>query len=1093
MGKKKGTKKNINPNPKIGLPDTSQQEQGQESLSKPQASSHAPSTSHAPTTLPAPKTLPAPMTLQGAWLKRASSKAQASSTLQATPQPQASSTLQATPQPQASSTLQATPQPQASSTLQATPQPQASSTLQATPQPQASSTLQATPQPQASSKQHEELPIQGAWSQSRDGDRGRGWGRGRGRGRNVALDQSQSQNRGFDQNQGEVKKVAWGRNVQQQQQQQQQQLPMARGPKVDSPSSSSLPPSPLSTLPSTSSTSKSQSQLQEKSAQTVTSQLALSIPKRKQAICGTLGRPIMVEVNVMSFEFKKFVTNVTQYDVNIIPDKPRFLMRRVFEHFRRTNFPSRYPAYDGNKIVYSAQDLPFGERISGSVEIEENGRKREFIVEMSKTVNLDLSFLKKITPGFDDPLNFQSGIQALDVILRHGPLTYNFPVGRSIFWQPRYGGKDLTGGMEAWTGQFQSAILGWKPLLNIDVAHKGFPTSQNVIDVIKQFCSNCDGNISPKIISLNQKKINIYLDKLKVHYEIPNVPTSRRTHIARGLIDESPKTCRFSRSDGTSCTVEEYFRYDKRYIIKYPDWPCLWIGAPEKKIYVPPELCVIVPGQVNRRKLTDRQTSEMIRFAATNTEMRKRKIMDGFNALEMNKHPTLTNEFHLSINPQFEKVPARVLDPPRLSYYGADSIKVNKGTWKAGKMLHPIKLEGHQWAILNLHKTFITYAEINNFMNELESTARRNGMFIGKTNNIKEIQFNREHDLMQYFQHLGEAKIQLVVVIIPDYNEVYCRVKQITELKTNVLTQCVKSVTIKNKCNGTTVGNIVLKINSKLNGTNHSITEIDRPKVLDGSTVVIGADVTHPPPDSEIPSIAAVTASCDKIGFKYSIEVRLQPPRQEIISDLTDIIKKLLKNFCDATKQKPSKIIVYRDGVSDGQISHVLEYELPAFQRAFKLLFPRENYRPLITFLVVQKRHHIRFFPASRSETDDRHCNVRAGTIVDTHITHPTDIDFYLVSHASIQGTARPTKYKCVYNEINMTENQIEELTYHLCHMFARCTRAVSYPAPTYYAHLAAFRARALTQNVEIRLDDLPTEQKKIEILIKSRAPMFFI
>lgn len=219
----------------------------------------------------------------------------------------------------------------------------------------------------------------------------------------------------------------------------------------------------------------------------------------------------------------------------------------------------------------------------------------------------------------------------------------------------------------------------------------------------------------------------------------------------------------------------------------------------------------------------------------------------------------------------------------------------------------------------------------------------------------------------------------------------------------------------------------------------------------------------------------------------------MQPPRQEMITDLADILKKLLKNFYDTTKQKPLKIIVYRDGVSDGQIAHVLEIELPAFQKAFKLVFPQETCRPKITFLVVQKRHHIRFFPTSRSESDDRNINVRAGTIVDTHITHPTDIDFYLVSHASIQGTARPTKYKCVYNELDMTENQIEELTYHLCHMFARCTRAVSYPAPTYYAHLAAFRARALIQNVHIQLEQLPREQRKIEILIKSKAPMFFV
>ena len=41
-----------------------------------------------------------------------------------------------------------------------------------------------------------------------------------------------------------------------------------------------------------------------------------------------------------------------------------------------------------------------------------------------------------------------------------------------------------------------------------------------------------------------------------------------------------------------------------------------------------------------------------------------------------------------------------------------------------------------------------------------------------------------------------------------------------------------------------------------------------------------------------------------------------------------------------------------------------------------------------------------------------------------------------------------------------MNVDQIQELTYYLCHIYSRCERSVSYPAPTYYAHLAAFRAR---------------------------------
>ena len=47
-----------------------------------------------------------------------------------------------------------------------------------------------------------------------------------------------------------------------------------------------------------------------------------------------------------------------------------------------------------------------------------------------------------------------------------------------------------------------------------------------------------------------------------------------------------------------------------------------------------------------------------------------------------------------------------------------------------------------------------------------------------------------------------------------------------------------------------------------------------------------------------------------------------------------------------------------------------------------------------------------------------------------------------------------------LWNDSKLNADQIQKLTYYLCHIYSRCERSVSYPAPTYYAHLAAFRAR---------------------------------
>lgn len=83
------------------------------------------------------------------------------------------------------------------------------------------------------------------------------------------------------------------------------------------------------------------------------------------------------------------------------------------------------------------------------------------------------------------------------------------------------------------------------------------------------------------------------------------------------------------------------------------------------------------------------------------------------------------------------------------------------------------------------------------------------------------------------------------------------------------------------------------------------------------------------------------------------------------------------------------------------------------------------------------------------------------------HIIHYLIIKsefIFQLSHASIQGTARPTRYHCIWDDANMAEDEVEHLAYYLCHLFTRCTRTVSYPTPTYYAHLAAARAKVLCE-----------------------------
>ena len=245
------------------------------------------------------------------------------------------------------------------------------------------------------------------------------------------------------------------------------------------------------------------------------------------------------------------------------------------------------------------------------------------------------------------------------------------------------------------------------------------------------------------------------------------------------------------------------------------------------------------------------------------------------------------------------------------------------------------------------------------------------------------------------------------MVVLPGTDKkLYSEVKRVGDSLIGVATQCVQMRLVQ-QAKPQVCANISLKINAKLGGTNHVIDDSVKP-VFNEPTIVFGADVTHPSPtENGIPSIAAVVASMDRHASKYHARVRAQRHRngagaQEIINDLAQIVKELLVEFYKTNgRLKPSKILFYRDGVSEGQFDQVLVHEVRAVQEACMKL--EKDYRPRITFVVVQKRHHTRLFCENDRDASGKSRNVPPGTTVDSGITHPYEFDFYLCSHYGIQ------------------------------------------------------------------------------------------
>uniref|UniRef100_A0A803Y867 Protein argonaute-1 n=1 Tax=Meleagris gallopavo TaxID=9103 RepID=A0A803Y867_MELGA len=761
---------------------------------------------------------------------------------------------------------------------------------------------------------------------------------------------------------------------------------------------------------------------------------------------GTMGKPIKLLANCFQVEIPKI--DVYLYEVDIKPDKcPRRVNREVVDsmvqHFKVTIFGDRRPVYDGKRSLYTANPLPVA---TTGVDLDvtlpgEGGKDRPFKVSIKFVSRVSWHLLHEVLTGrtLPEPLELDKPIStnpvhAVDVVLRHLPSMKYTPVGRSFFSAPEGYDHPLGGGREVWFGFHQSVRPAmWKMMLNIDVSATAFYRAQPIIEFMCEVLDIQSISEQTKPLTDSQRvkftkeirglKVEVtHCGQMKRKYRVCNVTRRPASHQTFPLQLEN--------GQAMECTVAQYFKQKYSLQLKYPHLPCLQVGQEQKHTYLPLEVCNIVAGQRCIKKLTDNQTSTMIKATARSAPDRQEEIS------RLNKTVATPNQ--------------GVWDMRGKQFYAGIEIKV--------------------WAVACFAPQKQCREDLlKSFTDQLRKISKDAGMPIqGQPCFCKYAQGADSVEPMFKHLKLTYVGLQLIVVILPGKTPVYAEVKRVGDTLLGMATQCVQ---VKNvvKTSPQTLSNLCLKINAKLGGINNVLVPHQRPSVFQQPVIFLGADVTHPPAgDGKKPSIAAVVGSMDGHPSRYCATVRVQTSRQEtsqellysqeVIQDLTNMVRELLIQFYKSTRFKPTRIIYYRGGVSEGQMKQVAWPELIAIRKACISL--EEDYRPGITYIVVQKRHHTRLFCADKTERVGKSGNVPAGTTVDSTITHPSEFDFYLCSHAGIQGTSRPSHYQVLWDDNCFTADELQLLTYQLCHTYVRCTRSVSIPAPAYYARLVAFRAR---------------------------------
>lgn len=797
---------------------------------------------------------------------------------------------------------------------------------------------------------------------------------------------------------------------------------------------------------------------------------------------GRDGRTIVLRAN--HFQVTMPRGYVHHYDINIQPDKcPRKVNREIIEtmvHAYSKIFGTLRPVFDGRNNLYTRDPLPIGnDRVELEVTLPGEGKDRVFRVNIKWVAQVSLFALEEALEGRTRQIPYDA-ILALDVVMRHLPSMTYTPVGRSFFSSPDGYYHPLGGGREVWFGFHQSVRPSqWKMMLNIDVSATAFYKAQPVIEFMCEVLDIRDINEQRKPLTDSQRvKFTKEIKGLKI--EITHCGTMRRKYrvcnVTRRPSQMQSFPLQLENGQTVECTVAKYFLDKYKMKLRYPHLPCLQVGQEHKHTYLPLEVCNIVAGQRCIKKLTDMQTSTMIKATARSAPDREREINNLVRRADFN-NDAYVQEFGLTISNHMMEVRGRVLAPPKLQYGGRPSQSLTgqigglgmakqqalpiQGVWDMrGKQFYT-GVEIRVWAIACFApQRTVREDALRLFTTNLQKISNDAGMpIIGQPCFCKYATGpDQVEPMFRYLKTTFQA-LQLVVVVLPGKTPVYAEVKRVGDTVMGMATQCVQAKNV-NKTSPQTLSNLCLKINVKLGGINSILVPSIRPKVFNEPVIFLGSDVTHPPAgDNKKPSIAAVVGSMDAHPSRYAATVRVQQHRQEIIQELSSMVRELLIMFYKSTGgYKPHRIILYRDGVSEGQFLAVLQHELTAIREACIKL--EGDYKPGITFIVVQKRHHTRLFCSDKKDQSGKSGNIPAGTTVDVGITHPTEFDFYLCSHQGIQGTSRPSHYHVLWDDNHFDSDELQCLTYQLCHTYVRCTRSVSIPAPAYYAHLVAFRAR---------------------------------
>ncbi|XP_031316448.1 piwi-like protein 4 [Camelus dromedarius] len=515
-------------------------------------------------------------------------------------------------------------------------------------------------------------------------------------------------------------------------------------------------------------------------------------------------------------------------------------------------------------------------------------------------------------------------------------------------------------------------------------------------------------------------------------------------------IDWSVKpTHTFQKRDGTEITYVDYYKQQYDITLSDLNQPVLVSLLKSKRnddpevrmAHLIPELCFLtgLPSQATTDFQLMKAVAEETRLNPLGRQQRLARLADDIQRNKDARFELETWGLHFGCQ---MSLTGRVLPSEKIILQDHVCQPASAADWsrdmRTCKILSAQSL--NKWLIICSSRA---ERVMESFLNCLRKVGSPMGFHVDYPKIIK-VQENAAAFVHAIQKHV-DPEVQLVMCVLPSQKNYYDCIKKYLSSDCPVPSQCVLAQTLNKQGMMMSVATkIAMQMTCKLGG------ELWAVEIPLKSLMVVGIDVCKD----------ACSKGMVVVGFVASINPRItrwfsRCILQRAATDIADCLKVFmigaLNKWHKHNHDVPARIIVYRDGVGDGQLKTLMEYEVP--QLLSSVTEASSNTSPRLSVIVVRKKCLSRFLMESGRTVQ----NPPLGTIVDSEATRPEWYDFYLISQAACRGTVSPTYYNVIYDDNGLKPDHMQRLTFKLCHLYYNWPGLISVPAPCQYAHKLTF------------------------------------